>query len=207
LSLWGRAFAALYDRALAEAERHGLADARAALLAQASGRTLEVGAGTGLNLRHYPAAVTELVMTEPEEPMAVRLERTLAAAGRAATVVRAPAEALPFPDGRFDTVVSTLVLCTVDDPARALDEIARVLRPGGRLLVLEHVRSGDAGSARWQDRLAPAWRAIGHGCRCNQDTGALLRASGLDVERLDAWRMPKAPPITRPAIVGSAVAR
>ena len=102
---------------------------------------LEIGAGTGLNLALYPDEVDDLVVTEPEEPMAKRLEQRLRDLGRPAQVVRAPAESLPFPDDSFDTAVSTLVLCTVNDPERALTEIDRVLRPGGALLFLEHVRS------------------------------------------------------------------
>jgi SAM-dependent methyltransferase len=219
VSLSGRIFAAMYDRLGPAAERAGLAEMRRALLAEAHGRTLELGAGTGLNLPHYPPAVTELTLTEPEAPMAKRLERhlaeqvgapgparDLAEAGRPVEVVRAGAEALPFADDSFDTVVATLVLCTAADPARALDEVARVLVGGGRLLFLEHVRSDDAGRARWQDRLARPWGVLGHGCRPNQDTGALLRGSPLTVERLDATRLPKALPLVRPAITGSAVA-
>jgi SAM-dependent methyltransferase len=219
MSLRGRAFAALYDRLGPAADAAGLGEMRARLLAGASGPTLEIGAGTGLNLAHYPAAVTELTLTEPEEPMARRLERhlaerdgepglvrDLAEQGRPAEVVRAPAEALPFADHAFQTVVCTLVLCTAADPARALAEAARVLAPGGRLLFLEHVRSEQPASARWQDRLAPAWGVVGHGCRPNQDTAALLRASPLRLDWIEATRLPKAAPIVRPAIIGSAVA-
>lgn len=207
MSLWGRVFAAVYDRLGPAADAAGLGELREALLAQARGRTLELGAGTGLNLAHYPADVRDLTLSEPEAPMARRLERHLAEAGRPATIVRAPAEALPFPDGSFDTVVSTLVLCTVADPARALAEVARVLAPGGRLLLLEHVRAADPGAARRQDRIAPLWRRVGHGCRPNQDTAALLRASPLTVERLDDVLLPKAAAVVRPAITGAAVAR
>jgi SAM-dependent methyltransferase len=216
MSVWGRVFAALYDRMLAESEANGLTAMRAGLLAQAQGRTLEIGAGTGLNLAHYPAAVTELTLSEPEAPMAARLQRRVAAATGAATpssgrvrsarVVRAPAETLPFGDGAFDTVVATLVLCTVADPARTLAEIDRVLAPGGRLLFLEHVRSADPVRARWQDRLVPLWRRLGHGCVCNRRTEALIAGSPLEIERVEETRIPKAAPIVRPAIVGSAVA-
>ena len=205
MSLWGRVFAGLYDRMLAESEANGLADLRAGLLAEARGRTLEIGAGTGLNLRHYPAGVSELTLAEPEAPMAARLEKRVRASGRPGVrVVRAPAEALPFSVAAFDTVVSTLVLCTVVDPRRALAEIDRVLAPGGRLLFLEHVRSDDPHRARWQDRLDPLWRRVGHGCRCNRPTASLIAASPLVLERAEATRIPKAAPIVEPAIVGSA---
>lgn len=205
MSLSGRLFAALYDRIGPCADAAGVGELRAQLLAQARGRVLELGAGTGLNLAHYGPAVTSLVLTEPEEPMARRLERHLAESGREAAVVRSAAEALPFPDGSFDTVVATLVLCTVADVERTLAEAARVLVPGGRLLALEHVRSEDPRTARWQDRLARPWGVVGHGCRPNQDTGALLRASALEVQRLEPIRLPGAP-ITRPGIVAVAVA-
>lgn len=203
MSLWGRVFARYYDAALRTSEEHGLADLRAGLLAQASGRTLEIGAGTGLNLGHYPAALASLTLCEPEEPMAVRLRPR--AAERGATVLAAPAEALPVPDGSVDTVVSTLVLCTVEDPRAAVAEIERVLAPGGRLLFLEHVRAADPALARRQDLWDPLWKRVGHGCRCNRPTLATLQASGLRVEQVRDTRIPKATSIVRPAIVGVAV--
>src|SRR5688500_4186662 len=128
---------------LAGTEDAGLRERRHDLLANASGRVLEIGAGTGLNLAHYPESVEEIVFTEPEDPMARRLRGKLAAAGRRNEVIAAPAENLPFADDSFDTVVGTLVLCTVHDPERALSEIGRVLRPGGQFLFLEHVRADD----------------------------------------------------------------
>jgi ubiquinone/menaquinone biosynthesis C-methylase UbiE len=201
---WGRLFAAGYDRFLAGTEKAGLRDRRAGLIASARGRTLELGAGTGLNLPHYPAAVTELVLTEPDPHMAKRLRRRAAADSRAAEVVEAPAEQLPFDDKSFDTAVLTLVLCTVEDPPGALGEIARVLRPDGRLLFLEHVRSTEPGVARWQDRLETPWRWFGDGCHCNRDTLATIEASPLTVDRVERDELPKSPPIVRPLIVGSA---
>src|ERR1700716_2711482 len=198
-------FAALYDRMVAANERAGLDDRRAELLAGASGATLELGAGTGLNLRHYPAAVTDLVLTEPARHMARRLRARVAKAGRQAEVVDAPAERLPFEDARFDTAVVTLVLCTVRDPARALDEIARVLKPGGRLLFLEHVRTHDARLARWQDRLERPWGWVAGGCHPNRDTVAALNASPLNVESVQRGEMPKTPPLVKPLIAGAAV--
>ena len=196
-------FASLYDRMTAGSERAGLAARRQDLLANAKGRVLEIGAGTGLNLAHYPPGV-EVVFTEPEEPMARRLKRKLEEANRPATVTLAPAEALPFEDDSFDTVVCTLVLCTVDDPVRALSEIARVLRPGGQLLFLEHVRADDPGLAKWQDRIAPVWRRVGHGCNCNRPTPFLIEGSPLSLEQIEHDKLPKAPPIVRPLVVGRA---
>ena len=206
MNVYGRLFARLYDRALAGAERAGLAERRRSLLAGAQGRVLEIGAGTGLNLAHYPAGIEEVVLTEPEEPMARRLEARLRDRGLAWRVVRAQAESLPFEDSSFDTVVCTLVLCTVDDPQRALAEIRRVLRPGGRLLFLEHVRSEDPRLAQWQDRLHGLQYRFGHGCHCNRPTLAFVESSGLRVDAVERGRIPNAPPIVRPSIVGRAIA-
>jgi SAM-dependent methyltransferase len=190
--MYSRLFAALYDSSLKRGERAGMADHRRALLAAASGRVLEIGAGTGLNVPHYPDGL-DLVLTEPDAPMARR-------AGR--PVVPASAEELPFEDASFDTAVSTLVLCTVSDPGRAVAELARVLVPGGRLLFIEHVR-GDGALARWQDRLERPWRGIAHGCHANRDTLSVLRER-FDVQaRRDTWhRMPR---LIRPLVVGTAV--
>ena len=201
-----RVFSALYDRFLANSERAGLAARRHELLAAAHGATLELGAGTGLNLRHYPPAVSRLVLLEPSPPMAARLRARVAAqAGdRAVEVVEGGGEALPFADDEFDTVVATLVLCTIPDPAAALREVGRVLRPGGELLFLEHVRSQDPAAARWQDRLETPWSWIGAGCHCNRDTLATLHASPLTVDRVRDDRVPKALPLVRPMIVGAA---
>lgn len=203
---FGRFFAAIYDRLMAGTEDKGLRETRARLLADARGRTLELGAGTGLNLGHYPEAVTELVLTEPFEPMAKRARAKLESLGREPDVVAAPAESLPFDDASFDTVVSTLVLCTVRDPARSLAEIRRVLKPGGRLLFIEHVRSDDPKLAKWQDRLRRPWFVCGHGCNCNRETLASIGAAGLEVDSVEHGELPEAPPIVRPMVTGSAIA-
>ena len=198
-----RLFAALYDRLMASTEEAGLRDIRAELLAQAEGETLEIGAGTGLNVEHYDRSrVTRLVLAEPDPHMARRLRERAAGAG--AEVVEAPAGGLPFEDASFDTVTGTLVLCTVEDPGAAVADIARVLRPGGRFLFFEHVRAEDPGVARWQDRLERPWGWIAAGCHPNRDTVALLRSSPLEVEDVRDTRLPKAPKLVRPAVSGSA---
>ncbi len=148
--------------------------------------------------------MTELVLTEPSPHMAARLRERAAGSPHRPQVVAAGAETLPFPDAAFDTVVATLVLCTVPDPAVALAEAARVLRPGGRLLFLEHVRAADPRMARFQDRVLPLWRFCADGCHPNRDTLATLNASPLTVERAEPGRLPKAPPFVRPLITGSA---
>jgi len=201
-----RFFAAIYDRALAGIERAGLAELRAGLLSEASGRTLEVGAGTGHNLAHYPEAVTELVLAEPDPHMAKRLRAHLEEEppGPPVEVIEAPAEELPFDDASFETVVSTLVLCTVEDPARAVAEARRVLQPGGALLFLEHVRSQRAGLARWQDRLERPWGWVAGGCHPNRSTDEVLAAAGFWIERLDRGTLKRALPPVRPRIIGIA---
>jgi ubiquinone/menaquinone biosynthesis C-methylase UbiE len=202
---WGRAFAAFYDRSLKATEQAGLRRMRVELLGAASSRTLELGAGTGVNLDLYPGAVEELVLAEPDPHMATRLRARAADLSRAVEVLEVPAERLPLADDSFDTVVGTLVLCTVPDPEAALAEAARVLRPGGRFLFIEHVRSEDASLARWQDRLEKPWRFLGDGCHCNRDTVATIEASPLSLERVERDRLPKAPPIVKPLVRGSAV--
>ena len=204
---WGRLFSALYDRGMASTEEAGLRELRRQLLAGASGRVIELGAGTGANLELYPEAVAGLVLAEPDPHMAKRLRQKLAASGRGAEVVEAPAERLPFEDACFDTAVATLVFCTIPDPEAALAEAARVLKPGGRLLFLEHVRSRDPRLARWQDRWERPWRFLGDGCHCNRDTVATIAASGLELGEVERGRLPKAPPIVRPLAIGSATAR
>ena len=189
----------VYDISLALAERRGMAARRGELLASARGRVLELGAGTGLNLRHYPDGV-DLVVSEPDPAMRARLQKR--AEGRA-TVVDAGAERLPFPDDSFDTVVSTLVLCTVADPDAALAEVRRVLAPGGRLLLIEHVRADAPRLARRQDRFAGLWHTVAMGCRCNQPTVELLERAGLTLELAPSrWR--SMPSLVAPLVVGSA---
>jgi ubiquinone/menaquinone biosynthesis C-methylase UbiE len=200
-------FAALYDRSLAGMERGGLAELRAQLLSAASGRTLELGAGTGLNLPHYPEAVTELVLAEPDPHMARRLRTRVAdesSPGRRIEVIDAPAEDLPFDDGSFETVVATLVFCTVEDPARAAAEARRVLQPGGALLFIEHVRSQRPGLARWQDRIERPWGWIAGGCHPNRSTDETLASAGFWMERVDRGTLDKALPPMRPRLVGVA---
>jgi len=201
--LWSRAFAVIYDPSLWIGEVAGMRRRRRELLATATGRTLEIGGGTGLNLAHYPSSLPELIVAEPEATMRRRLVKRAARAGRRVRVVDAPAERLPFEDASIDTVVSTLVLCTVDDPAQALREIARVLRPGGRLLFIEHVRSDSRALAWLQDRLAAPWKRFAEGCRCNRPTATLMAATGLAVDAGEA-RWSAMPPIVRPLITGCA---
>jgi len=203
-----RIFVALYDTILAGSEKAGLSDLRAGLLAQARGRALELGAGTGLNVAHYPAGLTRLVLTEPEPMMAKRLRARVADLGRAdVEVVDAGADALPFPDGSFDAVISTLVLCTVPSVEDALAQVRRVLAPGGRLLFLEHIRNPDPKRARHQDRFDPIQKVIGGGCHCNRPTPDLITAAGFTLEGLRHEPFPKAYPLVQPLALGAAAVR
>jgi ubiquinone/menaquinone biosynthesis C-methylase UbiE len=194
----------MYDRQMRRAEKAGLTEMRAALIAQASGAVLEIGAGTGANLSHYQHGVASLTVTEPDVFMFKRLERHAGSGDPATIVLRAPAEDLPFDDAIFDTVVSTLVLCGVDDQPRAVREISRVLRPGGRLLFFEHVRASDPAAAKKQDRINWLNRAVVC-CDCNRPTLETIEGAGFRVTSLEHTELPKAPPFARPAILGSAV--
>jgi ubiquinone/menaquinone biosynthesis C-methylase UbiE len=205
MSLRKKFFAATYDSFSRKSEEAGLRDMRRGLLADAGGAVLEIGAGTGANLAHYNGNLESLVFAEPEPAMLKRLLAKARDQAPLATILRAPAEDLPFEDASFDTVVSTLVLCGVDDQARSVREIRRVLRPGGRFLFLEHVRSDDPALARFQDRMNWLNRLVVQ-CDCNRPTLSTIEASGFTVADLRETELPKAPKFVRPLIVGTAVA-
>jgi ubiquinone/menaquinone biosynthesis C-methylase UbiE len=201
-SAWLRVLALVYDPFLWLGELTGMRRRRRALLADARGHVVEIGAGTGLNIAHYPDGIAGLELVEPEPAMRRRLARSLRRQRRVAQIVDAPAERLPLSDASVDTVVSTLVLCTVEDPERALREIARVLRPDGQLLFIEHVRAGSRFLAACQDHLLEPWRRFAGGCRCNRPTVELMRACGFEVAAESVvWR--GMPPIVRPLVVGT----
>jgi ubiquinone/menaquinone biosynthesis C-methylase UbiE len=200
-----KVFAFTYDRQLARAEAAGLGELRQRLLASVAGRVLEIGAGTGANLRYYGDGIDELVLTEPEPPMLRRLERGVADRSFPIAVLRAPAEDLPFDDDTFDVVISTLVLCGVDDQPRALRQLRRVLLPGGQLLFIEHVRSDDPQLARRQDRMNPLNRFVAC-CDCNRPTLESIQAGGFTIADIEHRAFPKAPSFVRPLIVGRATA-
>jgi ubiquinone/menaquinone biosynthesis C-methylase UbiE len=204
VSLKKRLFAATYDRISASTEEAGLRDRRRELLAQTHGRVQEIGGGTGANLPFYGEAVSSLTVTEPEEPMARRLERKMNEQDRPIELVRASAEDLPFEDGSFDFVVSTLVLCSVKDQPRALGELRRLLKPDGRLLFIEHVRAEEDRLARWQDRLNWLNQLVVNR-DCNRPTLNGIREAGFSIAALTHGELPKAPPFARPLIVGGAI--
>ena len=205
MSMRRRFLAATYDGQMRRAEKFGLTDMRRTLVAQADGAVLEIGGGTGANLVHYGPGVSSLTVTEPDAAMLKRLERRARAEAPRATVLRAPAEDLPFEDGTFDVVVSTLVLCGVDDQPRAVREIRRVLRPEGRFLFLEHVRAADPAVAKKQDRMNWLNRIVVC-CDCNRPTVDTVERTGFRVAVLEHTELPKTPSFVRPAVVGCALA-
>jgi ubiquinone/menaquinone biosynthesis C-methylase UbiE len=204
MSLRWTLMAPLYDKMSRKSEEAGLRAVREGLLADANGRVLEIGAGTGVNFPHYGDGVEALVVTDPEPPMLRRLREKASEQAPRAEVVEAPAEDLPFEDASFDTVVSTLVLCGVDQE-RSLGEIRRVLRPGGRLLFIEHVRSDDPAVARLQDRINWVNRFL-VGCECNRQTLTAIEGAGFTISQVEHATLPEAPKFVRPAIIGAAVA-
>lgn len=202
-SVWRPCFAGVYDAAFAMAERSGLAAIREEIAGQATGRVIELGAGTGLNLDHY-AGVTELLLTEPDPHMAARLRKRVAGQSGEVTIIEASAEDLPVDSASVDTVVSTLVLCTVLDPDRSLAEVTRVLRPGGKLVFVEHVRSRSVRLAAWQDRLKDQWSWFACGCQCNRDTVSMIEKSPLEILSLRDDRLHWLGPLISPLSIGVA---
>jgi SAM-dependent methyltransferase len=199
-----RLFAALHDRLLAASEAGGLADRRRRLLARAHGRVLEIGAGTGLNLAYYqPGSVTSILALEPDGAMRRRLEERRTGSAVTVQVESDRVETAELADGTFDTIVTTLVLCTVPDIHRAAERIRGWLAPGGNLLFLEHVR-------------APGWRAVAQraatpvcslvagGCHLDRDTLGALRGAGLLIADCDRFAMPAGGPLLRTCVQGMA---
>ena len=201
-----RIFAALSDPLSARWEQKYGVELRRKLLAQARGRVLEIGVGTGQSFLHYPP-VDALVGIEPSEPMLRRARKRAADSGRDVTLVEAPAEQLPFEDDSFDTVITMTVLCTVEDPERAVREIRRVLRADGRFRFTEHVRSDDPKHARWQDRLERPWGIVAGGCHPNRRTLETIESAGFEVTELEQGELPGLPRLVRPYVLGTAVPR
>lgn len=196
-------FSTFYDTILAPCEARGLGAWRTRTLAGFTGDVLDLGAGTGVNLRHFPQDV-RLTLVEPSPGMRARLTERAAGDPRVVAVIDASAEDLPFPDASFDGVALGLVLCSVPDPARALAEVRRVLRPGGQLAFVEHVGARTPGLARVQRLIEPAWTVCGRGCRLTRDTERHIAEAGFTFEHLSRDDIPHAFPLIRPAIHGVA---
>jgi len=199
-----RLSARLYEPVLWLGEKTGFRRWRHKVVAQVSGSVLELGAGTGLNLGHYPCGLERLVLVEPDVHKAKLLAAKPRPPGVSAEIVRAPGELLPFEDDSFDTVVETLVLCTVADPEATAAEIRRVLKPDGRFLFMEHVRSDKPRLGRLQDRLEGPWKKFADGCHCNRRTVPMLKASGFEVEVVAEQDKFPMPPVVRPIVSGVA---
>jgi ubiquinone/menaquinone biosynthesis C-methylase UbiE len=203
--MWGSIGAWMYDRTLAGAEVACLADWRRTLLTGAFGDVLEIGAGTGINLPHYPPSVRRLVLAEPNPGMRSRLKRKVGERPDV-TVIDATAEAIPMPDRAFDVVVSTLVLCSVDSPGRSLAEVWRILRPGGRFLFLEHVAAqGRPGRLRWQRLLEPAWRCMAGNCHLTRRTEDSIVEMGFQLQGVQRESIRKVAGVVRPSVRGTAL--
>jgi ubiquinone/menaquinone biosynthesis C-methylase UbiE len=175
---------------------HHLAPYRRRTLDAAEGLVLEIGAGSGLNFPCYAATLERIVALDPSPPL-LRL-----AAGRRGearlpiSLLCASGERLPFADAVFDTAVTTWTLCTIADPVAALREARRVLKPGGKLLFVEHGLSPTPPTASWQRRLTPCWKAIAGGCHLDRRIDELIRAAGFRIDRLDTGHMPGPKPWT-----------
>jgi SAM-dependent methyltransferase len=198
-------FARVLDR-LARLEEREIGQHRDELVAGLSGRVVEIGAGNGMNFAHYPSTVEEVVALEPEPYLRGKAQE---AAGRATvrvTVRDGLADRLPLEDATVDAAVASLVLCTVPDPARALAELRRVLRPGGELRFFEHVRSDRPRKARIEQRLdsSGVWPHIGGGCHCARDTLAAIQAAGFRIERMRSLDVGPSWLHTNPHVLGMA---
>lgn len=163
---------------------------RQRVIGAAEGRVLEIGIGSGMNLPLYGSAVKFVIGLEPSSEL-LRMARTrVEAATRPTALLDASAEAIPLDAGSVDTVVTTWTLCTIPNAARALGEMRRVLRPGGRLLFVEHGRAPEPGVARWQDRLDPLWSRLAGGCHLNRKIDDLISGNGFIIENLENARLP-----------------
>jgi ubiquinone/menaquinone biosynthesis C-methylase UbiE len=170
---------------------------RRKVVPQAHGRVLEIGLGSGLNLPFYDAAKVEMLYgLEPAAEMRALAGKAVAAAPFPVELIDLPGETIPLANASVDTVVTTYTLCTIPDAQRALEEMRRVLKPGGQLLFSEHGRAPDASVLRWQERLTPLWKKIGGGCHLARDIPALLRAGGFTPETLDAAYIPGPKPMS-----------
>jgi len=193
----------LYDLLAGRAERAGLGERRRNLLADLEGDVVEIGSGTGASLPYYERA-SRVVAVEPDTSMAKRLPGRLQEAKVPVEVVSARAQTLPFPDQSFDAAVAAFVLCSVEDQSAVLAEARRILRPGGKLVLLEHVR-GEGRVARWQDRLTPLHRKLAGNCHLNRDTRAAVAAAGFDTAGIERTELPGTHPLVRPGVQGVAI--
>jgi ubiquinone/menaquinone biosynthesis C-methylase UbiE len=193
---------AVYDSFMRSAEQACLGQWRAELLADLKGDVLEIGAGTGASVQHYPPSVARLVLCEPDRHMRTKLHQNT---GKKAEISDASVMALPFPDESFDAVVSLLVLCSVPTLPGALAEMRRVLVPGGKLVFVEHVAAWDRPDRlEWQRRFEPIWKRMAGNCHLTRETESAITEGGFEVQHIVRQSMRKAIAIARPCIRGVA---
>ena len=203
--------ARFYDSSMKEIESLCFSDWRSELLSDVRGDVLEIGSGTGVNLVHYPDSINSLVLTEPDKHMLRLLNQTIKQ-GQANKISVAntraenfSADNLEFPDNSFDSVVSTLVLCSVSSQAATLSEIRRVLKPEGKLYFLEHVVATDRPRLiKWQRLIQPFWRHMCGNCHLTRDTESSITRAGFIFEKIDRPYSTGGPPIVSPTIKGIA---
>ena len=198
--------ASFYDSLMAKTEQACLTQWRQDLLAQVSGEVLEIGAGTGANIRLYPGTVSRLVLTEPDRHMRRALQKKLLSEqAKNVSVIDASAEQIGADDESFDYVVSSLVCCSVSNLEASLGEVWRVLRPGGSLVFLEHVAAAPGSSRRrWQNAINPLWKTFMGNCHLNRETERAIISRGFEIIQIERESMRKAPSIVRPTIRGIA---
>ncbi len=193
-----------YDWAMRKTEQRCLNQWRRELLSQATGALLEIGAGTGINLPHYPANLSKMTLSEPDPQMRRKLSRKLGVKYQHVEIAHWGAEQIELPDHSVDTIVSSLVLCSVSDQQQALKELHRLLRPGGQLLFLEHIIAAEAKTVRWQKRIEPVWKRCSGNCHLTRDTLRNIEATGLQIEHLNEANIVGAPAILQRTVRGRA---
>lgn len=199
--------AKFYDKIMRDAESKCLQNWRSELLSNASGAVLEIGPGTGTNLHYYPSDITQLVLLEPNPDMRSQLTLKLSSnTSYSIELLDGKAESIPFPDATFNTVVCTLVLCSVNNLEQALSELHRVLAPNGKLIFIEHVAAThNAPRLKWQHRMEPFWKFIASGCHLTRTTEEALIQAGFAIEKMKQQSIRGVPAIVRPSIRGVAV--
>ncbi len=207
MPFFSQLMAKYYDRALQNAETKCLQEWRAVLLSHAFGDVLEIGCGTGLNLDYYPDSIKHLYLAEPDAAMREKLQLKISTKKQKnIDVLSCPAESIPLLNASCDTVISTLVLCTVKNLEKSLSELHRILKPNGKLIFIEHVAAhNNPQRLRWQYRLEPFWKIIACGCCLTRQTQEAIINAGFQFEEISRQSMRGVPAIVRPSIKGIAI--
>ncbi len=204
MAIWEVVFAKLYDKMNARMEAGFMGRKRAELVGSIEGRVLEIGAGSGANLAHYQLAKS-VVAAEPSQPMRAMLSSRVAIARVPVEIIDAPGEALPYDDSSFDAVVSTLVLCTVRDVDATLQEVRRVLKPGGALYFIEHGGGAHGNRGHWQRRLNPLWKRVACGCHLTRDAPSNIERNGFVLQSSVEFDPAQTPSVLLPFTQGVAI--